>query len=504
MSGDKSSGSFNSMFKSLGEITAAVTAVLAYLQAIFKLVDTAYPDTISLLTIVFTSVMVVSWRWGKLMQKKRKTSARGTFLERLREPLTNVKPDPYVLSLTRRRVEAALLVALVLFTAGWVRVNAAGMIDELATKPGLTCSPPPGDVTGRILVADLVQSTSDSPILISDKVYNELVNHQQEGRYSVCRLAEPISLNSVAETRAQDHQADLVVWGLTDPVTYEIHLTAPTLGNPDRTLLEVASAEAASAEFQFTEPEHISFAAQFALSEILFIKGQTLEAQANLNELLQSPPEQLQPQALAEGYFLQGLFYDPGFSDNPDEEWALTAYQKAVDLDPEFYAASFNRGLILMYANRVEEAIAAFTYVIEGDGGLKASALVNRASLLDDPEARLQDLDLTVQLDAAEGYFFRGIERMNQEDYRGAIEDFTQAVRADPGGYYNYHLLGQAQLYAGETEAAKQTYVRIIPTLDEESRNQVILELREDALHTPEIAPAVDEIIASLQEANLP
>ncbi len=507
MRGEPSSGSITNIFKPLGEITATVAAVTAYFQAIFKLVDTDYPETVSLLTLVVTSLMVVNWRWGKLRQKKKKTSTKGTFLENLREPLIQVRPDPYILPLTRRRAEAAFVVIVLLFTAGWVKVNVANAITELSQNPDLTCSPAPGTAAGKILVATLVESGSDPPLLISDKIYNTLVNHQADGRYTVCRLTEAISLNSVAETKAHDHDADLVVWGLVDPLTYEIHVAAPALGNPDRTVLDVASAEAASAEFQFRELEHISFAAQFALSEILFLQGNVFDAKANLIELLRSPQadslESTNPHALAEGYFLQGLFNDPGFSSDPNPERALDAYEKAVTLDAQFHAASFNRGLLLMNVNRVQEAIEAFTYVIESDSELKGSALVNRAGLLDDPEASLRDLDQAIALDEAEGYFFRGIMRKEQEDYRGAIEDFTKAVEADPRGYYNYHLLGQAQLFAGEMEAARQTYVRILPTLDEESRNQVILELRQDAQHVPEIAPVVEEIIASLQEATL-
>lgn len=418
------------------------------------------------------------------------------------------KNDPYSLPLPKRRMEAGIVAALTVFTIGWTGFNISGVVTELTTNPSLICSYEGGEDNLVILVADMLESGSGPSLLISDKIYESLVLGQKAGQYDVCRLTEPIKLSTIAAEKAQEHEADIVIWGRID-VIYEIHLEAPALSNPHRTLSEVSSEEAASVEFQLKEPGHISHVTKFTISEILFLRGQVSDAQLNQNELLtglaRNGLDKTNPKMMAEGYFLLGLFYDPDFSENPDEERALDAYQKAAELDPTLYAASFNRGLILLFANRTEEAVTEFTHVIEGnEDGLKADALINRAGLLSDPAARLHDLNLAIEIDPAEGYFFRGIERMNQEDYQGAIEDLEQAVNADPQGYYNYHLLGQAQLYAGEMEAAKQTYVRILPTLDEETRTQVIIELQEAAQATPEIAPAVEQIVIDLQSAKLP
>ncbi len=515
MTEEKTSGSIGNIIKPITDITVSVGAVVAYIQGIFKIAETPIPNTVSLLLIVASSMIVISRRWGKLNQKKKKTQnsrnsktpRRGSFLERLLAPIRPSKSDPYVQSLPRRRMEAGFIAGLTVFTLGWSGVNAKSVLTELTTDPALTCSYAEGEDNLLVIVADVLE-TGGQQWLVSSKIYNELVNNQEGNLYDVCHLEEAFDVTTKALNKATERNADIMIWGIKDAAGYEMHLETPAFEDHDKTISEATSEELASSDFLVHEPKQIAYLTEFALGEILLLNGQTRQAQTRLRDAISRAERdglgETNPTALARGYFLQGFLYDSMNLSDSDRETVLNAYETAFELDHTLYGARFNRGLVYLYSGQVDEAMDEFTYVIENDDRLKAGALINRASLQVDPEARRRDLDEAIKLDPADGYFFSGIDRYQQEDYKGAIEDFKKAIEADPGEFYYYHLLGQAQLYAGEADAAKRTYERIIPRLDEDRREQVIAELREDAEFKPEIAPAVEEIIRALQKARLP
>jgi tetratricopeptide (TPR) repeat protein len=523
MSEEQPSNPIKGLVKTITDIGAYVAAFTTYLVAIRGTADTPYPKTTTLLTIFATSVVVVSWRWSQLKRKKLKrkkansrsrlnvenseTPRQGSLLARFFDPLSQSSRENYMLPLFRRRIEGGVLFSLIVLTLGWTVFNFRGAFDEWGKDPALACSPDNQGNSLLVVVADLLQTNSQQQLLISDKIFESLVSHQRAGQFDVCRLSETIQLSTLALETAEKYKADVVVWGRSD-VIYEIHLEVPAMNIPDRKLSELSSTEAASVEFQFKEPEHIAYVTQFILSELQWLNGQIVEAQTRLIDVLaKSKLDSLDvthPRDFADGYFLLGLFYDPGFSEYSNPQKSLEAYASAIILNPDLFEARLNHGLILRDLGRAEEAILDFTFLIENNTPLKGSAYIGRGTSQNDPAAAMRDLTAAIEFDPAEAYFYRGTVRLNQEDYQGAINDFEQAVALDPQGFYTYHLLGQAQLYAGEMEAAQLTYIQIVPYLDEESRQQVILELEEDAQNSPEITPTVEEIIRALKAAKLP
>lgn len=520
MSEEKSSEPTKAILKAITDIGVYVAALIFYLAAIRGVADTPYPKTTSFLTILGTSIVIVSWRWSQLKQKKGTSPGGGLLvvggwepprqtskLQQFLDPLRRSSRENYVLPILRRQIEGGILCSLVLFTLGWAGLHLRDAIDEWSKDPSRTCSPFNTYDRSMILIANLLQTSAQPELLVSDKIYEALVNQQAEGQFDICRLQEPIQLNTIALEASKKYNADLVIWGRSD-VIYEIHLEAPRLDNPDRTLSALSSAEAASVEFQFKEPTHIAYVTQFALSEILMLNGQIVEAQTRLEDLVaearQAGMDGTHPEDLADGYFLLGIFYHPYFSAHADEQKSLDAFKNAMDLNPKLFGAWFNHGLILMNLGRTDEAMTDFTYLIDNDTPFKASAYVQRAQLQEDPEAILSDLDAAVALDPGEGYYYRGLFRLYQGEYQAAIKDFEQAVAFDPSDTISYYLLGKAQLLDGQTEAAKQTYVRIVPYLDEASRKEVIGYLQEDAKDSPEIKDSIEEIIRDLEAAQLP
>jgi tetratricopeptide (TPR) repeat protein len=512
-----STGSAKEIVSSITDIATSVGALIAYLVALFGLGDTPYPKTTSLLTILATSILLINWRWAHIRRKRggslagggpapagSKAARKHSLLDRTLDPIKKNSRENYRLPLGRRRLEMVILLFLTVLTLGWSGMNFSDTMDEMTKDPALTCSNIQSQDRLLVVIADLLETNQQ--LLISDKIYDSMVSHQGVGQFNVCRLYETIKVNTEALEKAEEYGADIIIWGRSD-VIYQIHLEAPALANPHRKLSELSSEEAASVEFQLKEPEHIAYVTQFVLSELFLLDGNVTEAQIRLANVLSNANESsldvILPKDIADGYFLLGLFYDPGFSTSPDLQKSVDAYTEAILLDPELFAARLNRGLVLMELGRLEEAIMDFSFLIENDTPLKGSGYINRALLQNDPEAAMTDLDEAIKFDPAEGSFFRGIIRMNEGDFQGAIEDFKVAVKHDPQGFYNYHLLGQAQLYAGEYEAAQQTYTQIVRYLDEETRQQVIIELEQDAAYVPEIKPTVEKIIKALEAAQL-
>jgi hypothetical protein len=176
MSEKHPSGSITTIVKSITDITASAAAVIAYLQAIFGLVDMPNSKTISLLTILVTSILVVNWRWIELTRKKKNTSSKGqqsegdlksvrksSLLERILDPIKRSSRETYLLSLMRRRVEISILLTIIVFTIGWTGFNFSRVVAELTKDPSLTCNSTRNKDKLLIMVADLVEIKSTIP-----------------------------------------------------------------------------------------------------------------------------------------------------------------------------------------------------------------------------------------------------------------------------------------------------------------------------------------------------
>ncbi len=511
MNDEHSSDSFSTVIKTITDLAGSIAAAVAFLVALFGLGDIPFPRTTSLLTILVTSIVLINWRWGQICRRQK--SSRGaagrqklSWQKLFQDLFGKTDPDEHVLPLYRRRMEGFALFSVTLFALLWSGFSAPAIFAELTKKAALTCSYTEGRQRLMVMVADLLQTGSQPPLLVADRVYDSLVSDQQGSLYDVCRLRETIQGTAEAREKANAYKADIVIWGRSD-VIYEIHLEAPALDRPDRKLSELSSQEAASVRFQLDEPDNIVFVAQYVLSQLFYLNGQVEESQNRLKDMLAKanldPMGLNHPKDLAEPYFMLGLLYSPGFSDQPNEEHAITAYSKALELDPDLYAARLNRGMLYANSGQVDQAFTDFTFLIVNHTPLEGSAYVDRAPLQGDPEGALDDLNMAIRFDPGEGYFFRGNQYVMMGDYQSAMEDFKKAIENDPASFYNYHMLGQLQLVTGDFASAEETYTRMISCLEDDSRQQVIAELSEGAKNFPTIQPAVDTIIQELQSAEL-
>lgn len=114
-----------------------------------------------------------------------------------------------------------------------------------------------------------------------------------------------------------------------------------------------------------------------------------------------------------------------------DYDGAISDYSKAIDLNPTFAKLYNDRGYVHYEKDNYERAIIDYNKAIEIDAGYGvAYANRGRARLaVADYEGALSDYDQAVELDpGAESYAGRGLARNANRDFDGAIADFAQAI----------------------------------------------------------------------------
>jgi len=127
-----------------------------------------------------------------------------------------------------------------------------------------------------------------------------------------------------------------------------------------------------------------------------------------------------------------------GFAYNNEGEYhkALVAFNKAIELDPNFAPAFNNRGWAYIELKQYEEGIADCTKAIELDPSL-ALAYNNRGwayILLGQYEQGIADCTKAIELDPnlAIAYNNRGWAYIELEQYEQAIADYDKAIELDP------------------------------------------------------------------------
>jgi tetratricopeptide (TPR) repeat protein len=263
-----------------------------------------------------------------------------------------------------------------------------------------------------------------------------------------------------------------------------------------------------TSDFNFIEMEtqHLGYLTEFTLSEVLFEAGEAEEAQQRLEEsIARAEREHLGesiPKDLSEGYFLQGLMFDPGVeldlgqNPNPGLQKSIEAYSRSVELNAQQYAARLNLGILHAENGEAGKAIEDYTQLIVIKSRLSLPPPTSIAPLSSPTrEAAESDLAAAIELSPAEGYFFRAIARRDWGDTEGAIADFNSAITADPETPFPYHELGLLQLEAGMYAEARDTYETLATRLEDEFRDIVINDLSDLGERLPAAKDSASEII---------
>ena len=161
----------------------------------------------------------------------------------------------------------------------------------------------------------------------------------------------------------------------------------------------------------------------------------------------------------AKAYNSRGVTYE----NKGEHDRAITDYDQAIRLDPNFAKAYLNRGASYYGKSDYDRAIQDYTEAIQmdatGSQGCRPCALKGRGQAYDskgDYDRAIADYDQATRLDPkdADTYIERGVSYYGKEDYDRAIADFDQAIRIDPKSAVAYVNRGSACIAKGDYDRA--------------------------------------------------
>ncbi len=169
----------------------------------------------------------------------------------------------------------------------------------------------------------------------------------------------------------------------------------------------------------------------------------------------------------------QALRLDPNFADAyinkgialrelKRQEEALAAYEQALRLDPNYAVAHNNKGNVLDDLKRYEEALAAYELAIRLDPNY-AVAYINKGNALRElkrPQEALAAYEQAIRLDPnlALAYNGKGSALYDLKRYEEALAAYEQAIRLDPNWALAYHNKGLTLDALGKKREAQQAY----------------------------------------------
>jgi len=159
--------------------------------------------------------------------------------------------------------------------------------------------------------------------------------------------------------------------------------------------------------------------------------------------------------------------------DMDNHELAIVDYSAAIERDPNYSDAYFNRGLAQADTGNLQAAISDFSQVLQLNPN-DPDAYYHRGLMsheVDDFQSSLQDYTQAILLDAENPYPYisRGLAHSALGDKQKAIADFTQAIRVDPQEPDAYYSRGRAFSTLGNYQGALDDYTRAIELLPDEA-----------------------------------
>ena len=129
------------------------------------------------------------------------------------------------------------------------------------------------------------------------------------------------------------------------------------------------------------------------------------------------------------------VFFSPSYFELQDYRGAIVDYNKAIELDPEFIDAYYNRGCSKHKLQDYIGAIEDLTKVIELDSAVNIAYYGRGLSkyLLHEYTEAIADFNKAIDLNPYEkkAYYFRGLSKQKLLDNRGAITDYNQTIELD-------------------------------------------------------------------------
>jgi tetratricopeptide (TPR) repeat protein len=152
-----------------------------------------------------------------------------------------------------------------------------------------------------------------------------------------------------------------------------------------------------------------------------------------------------------------------------DPQGALADYNRSIQLAPNYAYAYNNRSLLKREKlNDIQGALADSNRAISIDPNL-ASAYNNRGILkylnLNDSQGALADFNLAISIDPNNAYAYtnRGALKQRNDDSKGALADYSRAIQLSPNSARAYNNRGIVKhKYLGDPQGALADYDRAI------------------------------------------
>jgi len=149
-----------------------------------------------------------------------------------------------------------------------------------------------------------------------------------------------------------------------------------------------------------------------------------------------------------------------------DKKRALSAYNQAIKINPNYAGAYNNRGFIRSALGDNTGAIEDYNQSIKINPNY-ASAYNNRGfvrSALGDNTGAIEDYNQSIKINPnfPVAYSNRGLARYALSDKQGAIEDFNQALKIDPNYSKAYYNRGTTRSDLGDKQGAIEDFNQAI------------------------------------------
>ena len=183
-------------------------------------------------------------------------------------------------------------------------------------------------------------------------------------------------------------------------------------------------------------------------------------SQVDLGVKVPSAPVATGPRA--DDFYIQG----EDKREKGDYRAAIVAYNRAIQLNPNYAEAYNNRGGVRSSLGDKQGAIADFNEALRINPN-DADAYSNRGvvrSSLGDNQGAIADYNqaLRINPNLAEGYNNRGLARSNLGDNQGAIADSNQALRINPNLAEGYGTRGNARFKLGDNQGALADFNEVL------------------------------------------
>ncbi len=149
-------------------------------------------------------------------------------------------------------------------------------------------------------------------------------------------------------------------------------------------------------------------------------------------------------------------------SENDEHTGAIASFDKAIELQPDYTNAHYNRGIAYMRKGEVDNALADYSGAIQFERNY-AEAYNNRGIAYQkkcETIYAVQDYSTAIGLnpELIEPYANRGSLYLSRQDIYRAVQDCSKALSLDPDAGVAYATCGVAWLHYGHWKKAKADF----------------------------------------------